>query len=84
MGPTVTRFRNIPPAAQFLLWEMGMTIREQREQDDRRDGLTLVWGATVLASFVLLAVDPRLCAITAAFGAFWVLVVMRRAQADRA
>lgn len=54
-----------------------MSIQQHRFREDKRDTLNLVWGTTVLSAFIALAIDLRLCALIAAFGAFWVLKVMR-------
>lgn len=55
-----------------------MATREHRIQNDRKDTVTLVWATSVFAAFVSLLIDLRLCAIIAAFGVFWILVVMNR------
>jgi hypothetical protein len=57
---------------------IAMSSRENRAQNDRNDTLTLVWASSLLASFVCLVIDLRLCALIAAFGVFWILYVMNR------
>ncbi len=49
-----------------------------RVSSEQSDTLTLLWSGTLLASFVCLAVDLRLCAIVAALGVFSLLYVRDR------
>jgi hypothetical protein len=54
------------------------TSRDSRRQDERKDTMTLVSATSLLAAFAASVIDLRLCAMVAAFGVFWILVLKHR------